>query len=143
MAVNDASIRPAQTRDADAVLALWGRARTEAASTPDTPEALATLLERDPGALLVAEREDGAIAGTLIAAWDGWRGNMYRLAVDPEQRRSGVARALVTEGERRLRAKGARRVTAIVARGDERAAGLWTAVGYARDETVDRFVRNV
>jgi ribosomal protein S18 acetylase RimI-like enzyme len=141
--VNDAKIRPAQPRDAPAVLALWARARTEAASTPDTPEALATLLERDPDVLLVAEREDGAIAGTLIAGWDGWRGNMYRLAVDPDLRRSGVARALVAAAERRLRALGARRVTAIVARGDERAAALWTAVGYARDETVDRFVRNL
>jgi ribosomal protein S18 acetylase RimI-like enzyme len=135
--------RPAGGSDVDAVLALWARARTAAASTPDTPQAIANLLDRDPGALLVAQVDDGPIAGTLIAAWDGWRGNMYRLAVDPPDRRRGIARALVEAGERRLRAQGARRVTAIVARGDERAAGLWTAVGYGRDATVDRFVRNL
>ena len=32
--------------------------------------------------LLGAER-DHHIVGTLIVAWDGWRGNMYRLAVLP------------------------------------------------------------
>ena len=38
------------------------------------------LIADSPAALLVAER-DGEIVGVLIAAWDGWRGNMYRLAV--------------------------------------------------------------
>jgi len=119
-----AVVRPAGPGDIEAGLALWARARTAAASTPDTPEALANLLAHTPGALLVAELEDGTIAGALIAAWDGWRGNMYRLAVDPPQRRRGIARALVDEGERRLRAHGARRVTALLGREDERAAGL-------------------
>jgi ribosomal protein S18 acetylase RimI-like enzyme len=137
-------IRPARPADVDAVLALWARARTAAASTPDTPEALANLLDHTPDALLVAQlEEDGPIAGALIAAWDGWRGNMYRLAVDAPHRRRRLAMALVAEGERWLKAKGATRITALVGRGDDPAAGLWQAAGYARDETIDRFVRNV
>jgi ribosomal protein S18 acetylase RimI-like enzyme len=137
-------IRSARPADVDAVLALWARARTAAASTPDTPEALANLLDHTPDALLVAQLdEDGPIAGALIAAWDGWRGNMYRLAVDAPHRRRGIARALVEAGERRLNEKGARRVTAIVGRGDDPAAGLWAGMGYARDDTVERFVRNL
>src|SRR5919202_2363545 len=82
-------VRAAGPDDAPAVLAMWARARSQNASTPDTAEAVDRLLATDPGALLVAER-DGALVGALIAAWDGWRGNMYRLAVDAGHRRLGV-----------------------------------------------------
>ena len=124
------------------MLELWDRARSAHAQTPDTPEALATLRERDADALLVAEI-DGAIVGTVIAAFDGWRGGLYRLAVDPECRRQGIGAALIGEGERRLRDAGARRISVLVGEEDERAVGVWTAGGYDRDSTTGRFVKNV
>jgi ribosomal protein S18 acetylase RimI-like enzyme len=138
-------VRAAGSADIPAVLGLWARARSSAASTPDTPETVRRLLERDPGALLVAETgaTGAALVGALIAAWDGWRGDMYRLAVDPAHRRRGVALALVRAGERRLREQGAKRVTALVAHEEADAVGLWAAAGYARDEAIVRFVRNL
>jgi len=143
MAVAD-GVRPAGRADIAAVLALWERARSAAASTPDTPETVARLLDAGPGSLLVAERgPERAIVGALIAAWDGWRGNMYRLAVDPAHRRTGIALALVRAGERQLAALGARRVTALVAHDEPDAVGLWAAAGYARDADIARFVRNL
>src|SRR5215217_7988707 len=77
---------------------------------PHNLDVLSRLRARDPGALLVARR-DGRVVGTLIAAWDGWRGNMYRLAVAVDHRRRGVGLELVRAGERRLYECGARRVT--------------------------------
>ena len=143
MAVAD-GIRPADHADIAAVLALWERARSAAASTPDTPQTVARLLDTGPGSLLVAERgPERAIVGVLIAAWDGWRGNMYRLAVDPAHRRTGIALALVRAGERHLATLGARRVTALVAHDEPDAVGLWAAAGYARDADIARFVRNL
>ena len=68
---------------------------------------------------------------------------MYRLAVAPEHRRQGVAGRLVAEGERRLRALGARRVTALVWRADDPACSVWAAAGYGDDEGVARYVRNL
>jgi ribosomal protein S18 acetylase RimI-like enzyme len=133
-------IRAAGASDVPAVLALWARARSANASTPDTPQALTRLLETSPGALLVAE-EGGAIVGAVIAAWDGWRGNMYRLAVAPAHRRRGIALALVRAGETRLARHGARRITALVAHEEGEAVGLWEAAGYVRDATIARFVR--
>jgi len=50
----------------------------------DDLEALERLIEHDPSSLLIAERGAGLI-GTVVAAWDGWRGNMYRLAVAFEE----------------------------------------------------------
>jgi ribosomal protein S18 acetylase RimI-like enzyme len=136
-----AEIRSGTAADIAAGLAVWAEARSAAARTPDDPWALEQLLERDPGALLVAESE-GEVVGVLIAGWDGWRGNVYRLAVLPSHRRQGIGRRLVEAGHDRLRAQGARRVTALVGGEEGAAHGLWRAVGYQRDEFVHRFVRN-
>jgi ribosomal protein S18 acetylase RimI-like enzyme len=100
------------------------------------------LLARDREALLVAEI-DGEIIGSLIAAWDGWRGNMYRLAVREGHRRQGIAIALTRAGEDCLRERGARRITALVAVDDEVAGGFWQAAGYRSDHGMGRRVRNL
>jgi ribosomal protein S18 acetylase RimI-like enzyme len=136
------AIRSARPEDFPAILDIWERFRSAAASVPDDDAALATLAHRDPEALLVAE-EGGRIVGTVIAAWDGWRGGMYRLSVVSERRRQGIALQLVREGQDRLRAKGARRISVLVAADDEAAASLWRAAGYAVDRNVERFVTNL
>ncbi len=135
-------VREARHDDVPDVLELWSLARSEHAATPDRAEDVRRLVREMPGSLLVAE-DDGRLVGALIAAWDGWRGNMYRLAVHPDHRRGGIALELVEVGERHLRAKGARRITALVAREDDVAGALWVAAGYAYDEVIGRFVRNV
>ena len=138
----NAAIRAATAADIDAVLEVWAEARSAAALTADDPAVVERLLERDPGALLVAEA-GGQVVGVLIAGWDGWRGNVYRLAVLPAYRRQGIARQLVEAGHERLRAQGAHRVTALVGGEEGAAHRLWRAVGYQRDEFVHRFVRNL
>ena len=141
MTVN-AEIRAATSADIDSVLAVWAEARSAAARTPDDPAIVQQLLDRDPGALLVAELND-KVVGVLIAGWDGWRGNVYRLAVLPPYRRQAIARQLVEAGHERLRAQGAHRITALVGGEEGAAHRLWRAVGYQRDEFVHRFVRNL
>ena len=126
----------------DAVRALWSSSRSEHAVTPDREEAVRRLIDHAPGSLLVAE-QDGEVVGALIAAWDGWRGGMYRLAVRPDRRRLGIGRLLLEAGEAHLRARGAPRVTALVAFEDARARAFWVALGYAVDEDVGRLVRSL
>src|SRR4051812_20530796 len=116
MDVRRLRVRAARAPDLDRVLELWAAARSPHARTADTPEVLARLVGRDPEALLVAEL-DGRIVGTLIAAFDGWRGNMYRLAVEAGLRRGGIGASLVSEGGGGLRQAGGRRVTALVGGG--------------------------
>jgi ribosomal protein S18 acetylase RimI-like enzyme len=122
------------------VLDLWAVAGSPP-SVSDSPDGLARLLAADPQALLVAALE-GVLAGSLIAAWDGWRGSFYRLAVLPEHRRTGLATMLLREGERRLRERGAVRLTAIVVDDEAGAMGFWQAAGYTRQRGRARFVRH-
>jgi ribosomal protein S18 acetylase RimI-like enzyme len=124
------------------VLGLWEQARSEHASTPDRPEDLERLVQGSPVALLLATSGLG-ILGVVIAAWDGWRGNLYRLAVHREHRRGGVGIALVRAAEEHLRRQGATRITALVAYDDPVAAAFWDSVGYPQDPQIGRRVRNI
>ena len=134
------TVRSATPADVPAILALWARERSAAALMPDTPEALALAIATE--AVLVAEL-DGTLAGTLIAGFDGWRGNLYRLVVEPHHRRRGIGRELVRRGEERLRELGAPRVTALVGVEEGGAAAFWEATGYAHDRRISRYVRNI
>jgi ribosomal protein S18 acetylase RimI-like enzyme len=125
-----------------AVIALWESSRSAASATPDTVEAVEALIDQ-PGSVLLLAFDEDALGGTLVVGWDGWRGNMYRLAVRSDMRRRGIASALVEAGHEHLRSVGARRVTALIGVEEDAAAALWTAAGYTRDEYVDRFVLNL
>jgi len=140
--VSSWKIRSATSDDVEPILELWARAEAQPVVGSDR-EGLERLLARDGESLLVAEAAAGELLGTLIAAWDGWRGGFYRLAVDPGHRRGGLATALVREGERRLATRGAERLTAIVAEEDPGAYDFWVAAGYEPQARRRRFVRHV
>jgi ribosomal protein S18 acetylase RimI-like enzyme len=133
-----ASLRSALTGDIPGVLALW---RESAAPTStDTTDALARLLQRDPGALIVADAA-GEIVGSVIAGWDGWRGSVYRLAVAPAHRRHGLGRTLLRAAGDRLDGLGSRRQHAIVVGTDLRAVAFWEATGWEHQSDQRRYVR--
>jgi ribosomal protein S18 acetylase RimI-like enzyme len=135
-------VRHAEPGEATKILELWRLAETAPSATDDAA-ALELLLRRQPDGLLVAEADDGTIVGSVVAVFDGWRGNLYRLAVAPDHRRRGVARALVTGAERQLRDAGCRRASALVLHDHADALACWAALGYAPDPRVTRSVKTL
>lgn len=134
-------LRPATPDDVDAVLAFW-RLAAEGTDRVDDRPAVERLLARDPDALVLALVGD-EVVGSLISGWDGWRGSLYRLAVHPDHRRAGVARALVEAGEQRLRDLGAFRADAMVLVANTGAHPAWAAYGYAPQEQWRRWVKGL
>jgi ribosomal protein S18 acetylase RimI-like enzyme len=137
----DLIIREARLEDVPAVLEFWRQAEATPSVT-DTPEDLCRAIATNSARVLVAE-SSGCLVGSIIGTFDGWRGNIYRMAVHPNSRRRGIARALVAEIERWLMGFGAKRVTALVERDHDRATNFWTAVGYGVDKRIARHVRTL
>jgi len=138
--VSGYTIREARPEDFDLIIRLWESIDRHTALS-DRHEYLETFHAFSPDLLLVAEAE-GRIIGTVIGGWDGWRANIARLATRPEARRTGVAMALVREVERRLQAKGARRVYALVDRRSPPAIPFWETAGYAFNDNILQYSRN-
>jgi ribosomal protein S18 acetylase RimI-like enzyme len=135
------SIRDCRPEDALAILELWRQAGSTPGTT-DSVDAIRRLLASNCAFLLLAEVQGHAI-GSIIGTFDGWRGNIYRLAVHPDYRRRGIARELVREAETRLRRMGGGRITALVEHDHPLATGFWAGVGYVPDRRITRYIRNI
>ena len=136
------TIRHATKDDVDGILELWRRADAHPSAT-DTPHDLGHVIDAPHAAVFVAVAGDGTLVGSVIATFDGWRGNLYRMAVDPKERRCGLARRLSTEAEDWLRAAGARRLSALVEGDREIAQSFWAAVGFEHYEGMRRYSKNL
>jgi len=116
------------------VYALWQRAGEGIhLRRSDEPDEIQKKLQRDPDLFLVAEG-NGQIIGTVIGGYDGRRGMMYHLAVDPNQLKSGVGSALMQELEGRLRAKGCIRYYLLVTYDNISAIQFYEQRGWKRME---------
>lgn len=135
-----ASLRAASPEDVESLIAFWAVAGENDARPADSDRATHQLLQRDPEAIIVAERR-GRLVGTVIAGWDGWRAHLYRLAVHPDHRRQGLGQLLLEAAEQRLAALGATRFDAMVLEGNELGASAWRARGYGPQEEWRRCVR--
>jgi ribosomal protein S18 acetylase RimI-like enzyme len=139
---SDIAIRPVRENELAAVLRLWDAVDVTPPSVTDSIEGL-TCLIHNAGAVLLVAIADDRIVGSVIGAWDGWRGNIYRLAVAPEYRRRGLARRLVAEISDALFERGAHRLSALVEHEHEWAIGFWESLrglGYEQDPKFTRYI---
>lgn len=134
-------VETATLADVDALLSFWEVAGENDARPSDSAAVVEALLRRDPDAVLLVRSGD-RIVGTVIAGWDGWRAHLYRLAVHPDHRCRGIARALLDAAEERLRALGAGRFDAMVLEGNDLGASAWAARGYEPQSEWRRWVRS-
>lgn len=127
-------IEEAGRGDLDAVVALW-RACGLTRPWNDSGADFALALETGSSTLLVARAEAG-VAGSVMVGFDGHRGWIYYLAVDPALRRSGLGRALMAAAEAWLRARGCPKIQLMVRDDNEAALGFYLALGLERQPVV-------
>jgi ribosomal protein S18 acetylase RimI-like enzyme len=123
-------IKEFSIEDFAAVFQLWRRSGIEV-RLGDSKEELRQKLERDSDLFLVAE-EESKIVGAVIGAWDGRRGWIYHLAVDPGFRRKHIARKMLLEVERRMRKKGVLRVHVMAFLWNAPSLNLFEGLGYEK-----------
>jgi ribosomal protein S18 acetylase RimI-like enzyme len=113
------------------VRALWKASGLEV-RPGDGRQEIQLKIKRDPELFLVAE-VNGEVIASVMGAWDGRRGWIYHLGVLPAFQRKGIAKRLVGEVERRMKAKGVVKVNASIYKWNKRSLAFFKAIGYEAD----------
>jgi len=127
-------IRPFAPADEEAVIDLWNRCDL-VRPWNDPRNDIARKLGVRPDLFLVGVL-DGRVVACVMAGYEGHRGWLNYLAVDPDYRHRGLARLLVTEAERRLKEAGCPKVNLQVRGSNEGAIGFYQRIGYKVDDVV-------
>jgi ribosomal protein S18 acetylase RimI-like enzyme len=127
-------IRPFQPQDEEAVVSLWQRCNL-VRSWNDPRKDIRRKLEVRPEWFLVG-LIDGQIVACVMAGYEGHRGWLNYLAVDPEHQRHGLARAIVAEAERLLREAGCPKINLQIRTSNHNIIEFYRRLGYSTDDVV-------
>jgi ribosomal protein S18 acetylase RimI-like enzyme len=127
-------IRQFEAADEGAVIALWQRCNlTRPWNDPQKDVARKLDVQRE---LFLVGVEAGAIVAAVMAGYDGHRGSVNYLAVDPEHRRRGFGRTLMQRVEALLAERGCPKVNLMVRSSNADVIAFYGTLGYAPDEVV-------
>lgn len=127
-------LRQFDPADTEPVVALW-EACGLVRPWNDPRKDIARKLTVQPELFLVAE-EEGGVAATVMVGYDGHRGWVNYLAVDPALRGRGLGRALMRRAEELLIERGCPKLNLQVRAGNEQVMEFYAALGYTDDRTV-------
>jgi ribosomal protein S18 acetylase RimI-like enzyme len=127
-------LRTCRLSDQDALVSLWSRCGL-LRPWNDPSRDIQRKLARDPGGLFVLEAGD-RLAGAVMVGYDGHRGWVNYLAVDPAYQGQGLGRLLMHEAERRLLAAGCPKVNLQVRTPNQHAVAFYRHLGYDVDDVV-------
>lgn len=130
----DVDVRRFEEGDRAAVVELWSRAELiRPWNDPDLD--IDRKIAVDPEGFLVAD-VDGRIAGSVMAGYDGHRGWINYLAVDPDIQGRGLGGRLVREAEQLLGRRGCAKVNLQIRSSNEAAVEFYRSIGYEPDDVV-------
>ena len=128
------NIRAYRNEDEADVIALWVKCEL-VRPWNDPRKDIQRKLQVQPELFLVGE-EDGHIIASVMAGYEGHRGWLNYLAVDPAEQRRGHGRALLAEAERLLRERGCPKINLQVRSTNAAAAAFYRAIGYGQDDVI-------
>jgi ribosomal protein S18 acetylase RimI-like enzyme len=124
--------RPIEDKDVDAAIALWERCGlTRPWNDPHKDITFAR--GKSNSDVLVAER-DGKIIASVMVGYDGHRGTMYYLGVDPEWQGKGLGRAAIEAAEAWLEERGIWSINILVRSGNDKVKGFYEVLGYEKSD---------
>ena len=80
--------------------------------------------------------ENTEVVGTIMAGYDGHRGWLYSVAVDPNKRLSGLGSSLVQHAEKALTDLGCMKVKLQLLSTNEATAAFWKSLGYSVEPNI-------
>ena len=116
------------------MLALWRRAGIDRPWL-DLRAEIAEKRNRDRSLFLVAEASR-TVVGAVMGAYDGRRGWVYHLAVEPERQRQGLGRLLMLALEQRMCRRGVTKINLQVRHDNLEVCRFYERLGYANEQLV-------
>ena len=121
------------------IIKLWTRASLPYKQKGrDRKEAIAAEMNANPEFFL-GTVEDNRLVGMVIISCDMRKGWLNRLAVDPDYRHCGIAKALIAESEKILRKHGIRVFCALIEDYNAVSRGLFKECGYVEHRDIIYF----
>lgn len=125
-------IRIFRQSDFEEVITLWERCDlNEFGGDPELD--IERKLQCGADLFLVAEVA-GEVVGTVMGGYDGIRGTACYLAVHPEYRGRGIANALISRLEKKLRARGCSRMELLVSEESDAAICMFEKMLYEEEQ---------
>jgi len=134
--VTDSSllIRPFQTEDEDALVALWKMCElTVPWNNPHKD--IARKLQVQPELFLVGILDNSLIA-TVMGGYEGHRGWINYLAVHPDFRENGYGQEIMNSVETGLREMGCPKINLQIRRGNNKIAFFYQKLGFTYDHVI-------
>jgi ribosomal protein S18 acetylase RimI-like enzyme len=130
----DMLIKPYIPEYEKAVIELWERcALTKSWNNPKLD--IERKLRVNPEMFLVGII-DSKVAATVMGGYEGHRGWVNYLAVDPEYRRQGLGRQMMEAVEKKLLEKGCPKINLQIRTGNTAAVNFYDSIGYKTDDVV-------
>ena len=127
-------IRVYQNPDQQAVIQLWDDCGL-VVPWNDPGKDIERKLAVGADLFLIGER-DGNLITTAMGGYEGHRGWVNYLAVDPERQNNGYARQMMAELEARLIEKGCPKINLLVRETNVDAVHFYEAIGYTTDNSI-------
>jgi ribosomal protein S18 acetylase RimI-like enzyme len=127
-------IRPIRPDETEAVVALW-EACDLIRPWNDPRKDIERKLRVDPELFLVAVEKE-LVVGAVMAGYEGHRGWINYLAVDPGRRRKGLGKRLMAAAERLLAERGCPKINLQVRSENADVVAFYGALGYQKDDVV-------
>jgi ribosomal protein S18 acetylase RimI-like enzyme len=129
------TIRPYRPEDEDNVIQLWKRVFPDSPPHNNPARDIRTKRTVQPDLFLVAILDDHLI-GTAMAGFDGHRGWIYYLGVDPDYRRRGIGTALMRRVENKLAALGCPKLNLQIRAHNAEVQAFYEELGYLSEDRI-------
>ena len=130
----DMVIRPYANEDESSVVALWNKCGLTRPWN-DPHKDIERKIKVNPELFLVGAIGD-RIAATAMGGYEGHRGWVNYLAVDPDLRKRGLGRHMMRAVEEKLLGKGCPKLNIQVRSGNSEAIEFYRKIGYKVDDAV-------
>jgi ribosomal protein S18 acetylase RimI-like enzyme len=117
------------------VIALWQRCNLTRPQN-DPKKDIGRKLKVDPDLFLIGV-ETAKVVATAMGGYDGHRGTVYYLGVDPDYQKNGLGREIMAVLEKKLLERGCPKLNLLFRTDNGKVEKFYKKIGYSRDACIE------